>query len=373
MNLMPTLIELAVRTLPAPLQARYREEWAADLEQASKLGVSRVSVLSGACAMSARLDRDDPQVTGIPSKVETIRRARWSAAFLCSALVLTVGTFVVSWTSADQPLNDSIMAVTGTVTFATISVFALIGIVNGIGAVRIGLSTFGLTRIAQFVLIGIAAVLSLAVIAVFPILGVLMTPAAVATALFIAAGGPRGQLPQQPLRTASRIGLSTIFSLLAIGAVVFATLHILVWNPMAKMPGMPLSEIYAAMDEAEQPTGVAFVAVWAGLFIAASIAFPICCSLTRFAGHRSTRRIIVTGAMLIAAVGVTQWFAGFSIGMSLADTFFVSGGDSAATGVALSVVTTLAAVFAVFAAFVPTPWRDAEQRHEELYAEQPVL
>ncbi|WP_162903695.1 hypothetical protein [Leucobacter sp. wl10] len=373
MSLIQTLIELAVRTLPAPLQARYREEWAADLEQASQLGISRVSVLSGAFATSARLDRDDPRVTGIPSKVETIRRARWSAAFLCSALILAAGTFAVSLTSADQHLNDGVMAVSGTVTFATIAVFALIGIVNGIGAVRIGLSTFGLKRIAQFVLFGIAAVLSMAVTAVFPILGVLMAPAAVATALFLAAGGPRGQLPQQPLRTVSRIGLSAMFSLLAICAVAFATLHILVWNPLAKMPGMSLSEIYAAMYEAEQPTGVAVVAVWAGLFIAAAIAFPICCSLRRFAGPRSTRRIIVTGAMLITAVGVTQWFAGFTIGMSLADTFFVSGGDSAASGVALSVITTLAAVFAVFASFVPTPWRDAEQRYEQLHAEQPVL
>lgn len=52
----------------------------------------------------------------------------------------------------------------------------------------------------------------------------------------------------------------------------------------------------------------------------------------------------------------TQWIAGFTTGMSLADTFDTSGVDATIGGSLLSAVALLAVIGAVFAAFVPAPW-----------------
>lgn len=358
------LIRLSVRTLPERLRDRYREEWLADLQRVPELGVSRLAVLAGALAMSAGLDRDDPAVTGIPVKVETIRRARWSASFLCGALILAFGAFMYSLRGFAPYLDGGALAAASTPVLTLIASFALIGIAKGIGAVRIGIAAYGVKWVVRMVLLGVGVVLAVPFVSIFPIFGMLMALAGVTTALFLAAGGPRGQLPQQPFTAMSRVGLSSMLALLAVGVVVVGVLHILVWNPLAKMPGMGLSDIYAAMAEAQQPSGVVVVATWAALFIAAALALPICCSLKRFAGPRSTRRIIVAGVMLVTTAGVTQWLAGFTTGMSMADTFFISGGDAAISGALLNVATLLGMIVAVFAALVPARWQDAERVSE---------
>ncbi len=68
--------------------------------------------------------------------------------------------------------------------------------------------------------------------------------------------------------------------------------------------------------------------------------------------------------MLIASAGTTEWIAGFTMGMSLADTFAISGGDAAFSGLALHALSVAGLLAAVFAAFVPVRWRGGEQMSE---------
>jgi len=109
MNLARTLIVLSAKTLPVHVRDRYREEWLADVQHAPELGVSRASVVIGALSASIALDRDEPAVTGIPSDIETLRRARWSAAFLCGALVMGGGAFVYSLDGSESPLDGGLL------------------------------------------------------------------------------------------------------------------------------------------------------------------------------------------------------------------------------------------------------------------------
>jgi hypothetical protein len=72
--------------------------------------------------------------------------------------------------------------------------------------------------------------------------------------------------------------------------------------------------------------------------------------LQRFFG---ARRIAAVGLVLLGATSGFHWFAGFTMGMSLADAFGTSGGDAAWTGPLVAVTGQLALVAALFVALVP--------------------
>lgn len=357
MRAVQVLTRLVAQTLPGNVRGRFREEWLADLARAPEIGVSRWGVLLGAVAMSVRLERDNPAVTGIPMAIQAVRRARWAAVLLGSALLLVFAAFV-GWATTDlgsDSLGTWLGAVGGIVAF-----FVVFGVVNAVKAVQIGIAVYGTKPVMRIALTGLGGAVMLLVVALVPITGMLAAFGAVATTLFLAAGGPRGQRPQRPLGTRARVGLSVAFSALTVVTVAVGAVHVLVWNPLAKIPGLGLSEIYAALAVAQEPSGVGLVAAWAGIFVIAAVAFPVCCALPRFAGSRSTRRIVVVGALLVAAAAMTQWLAGFTTGMSLADTFATSGGDAAVSGPILAVVALLAVMTALFAGFAPGRWQAPE-------------
>lgn len=107
---------------------------------------------------------------------------------------------------------------------------------------------------------------------------------------------------------------------------LIGALQILVWNPMAAVPGMGLQEIKTAMSSANEPLVEAPVYMWAitGPILALTVgAFSITkCpdlpwTITRF-------------FLIIVILGTpTYFFASFSPGMSIADAFATSGGDHA--------------------------------------------
>lgn len=356
MNAVRLLTRLVALALPIRIRERYREEWLADLAGAGGAGVSRWGVFVGAVSMTVRTDRDDPAVTGIPVAVETVRRARWAAAFLGSALVLAIGAFVFMVGDVAGSLGEgSPHALTFTVP-ALIAGLLFVGMVQAARALRIGVRVYGGQRMVRMIMGAAAAAVTLAVVSLLPLFGLLLSVGVITVVLFLAAGGPRGQPPQRPLGAGSRVGLSLGFSALTLGLVVLGVLHTLVWNPIAKVPGLGLAEIYAAMGAAQEPTGIAVVAAWGGASALAALAFPVCCALRRFAGPRSTRRIVVAGSMLVAGTTLSHWIAGFATGMSLADTFATTGADAAIGGPLLSLVGLLAVVVALFAGFVPARW-----------------
>lgn len=136
-------------------------------------------------------------------------------------------------------------------------------------------------------------------------------------------------------------GLTAVLLYAALGV-----LNILVWNPLAAMPGMELHEIYAEVEAASETTGfgvvAAFGVIGALLGLAAAVTFW-------------TRRREATSAVVLAVYltllclgGFGYFWASFPMGMGLADTFAIGGGDKTGTGFVLMGVSALA-----FIALVP--------------------
>lgn len=344
MNPAALLTRLVARTLPQRLRARYAEEWLADLERAPELGLSRWTVVAGALSFAVHLDRDDEAVTGISPAVEAMRRARWAAALLSAALILAFGVFRSTLWGFGPLLSGGALVVAE----LAIAVFALLGVLWGIAAARIGRSAHGTGRVLAVASNGAAAAITLLAVAVLPLFGTMVTIALLAVAL-LQGVGEAGSSPTVGLRRQlGGAGAGLVLAVLAIGV-----LHNLVWNPLAKLPGMSLDQIYAGMAAAEQPNGVFEISVWVALFVALAIGFAICCVRGRPNWARSTRGIVAAGAMLIAATAASQGFPGFMAELGLADTFYVAGGHSAISGAVLDAVALLAVIVAVFAAFAP--------------------
>lgn len=105
---------------------------------------------------------------------------------------------------------------------------------------------------------------------------------------------------------------------------LIGALQIIVWNPMAAVPGMSLQEIKTAMSAVNEPLVEAPVYAWAlaGPVLALTIGIF---SIVRFPDLPWT---ITRYFLLILMLGMpTYYFVSFSPGMSLADAFSTTGGD----------------------------------------------
>lgn len=103
-------------------------------------------------------------------------------------------------------------------------------------------------------------------------------------------------------------------------------MQILIWNPMAAVPGMTLDEIKAAMSAADEPLAEASVYVWAAIGVCLALAVGICGVLK----VPDLPWTIARWFLVILILGTpTYFFASFSPGMSIADAFATSGGDHA--------------------------------------------
>lgn len=352
------LLRLLSGALPGHVRRRYREEWCADLDGAAELGLSRLGVLLGAAAFVLRLDRDDPAVTGIPGTVLTVRRARWAGAFLLSAGIMALGWL---WTGEavlgmlDSRWSGAVQAGL----LMAVGALVIAGSVKALEALRVGVPSFGVKRIAALAAIATAGLLSVLVLALLPFIGLLLSPCAVLLALFLAAGGPRGQRAAEPMSRRARLGLGIGFAVAALAVVALGVAHALVWDPLAKAPGLDLDGIAAALEIAGERGWAVPVMVWAVVFGGAALVFPALCASRRLGGPRARRRILVSGFMLLAAAVLTHWWAAFPAGMAIADTFLVSGADAAPSGPLLRAVGPASVVAALFAGLAPARWRDA--------------
>lgn len=194
---------------------------------------------------------------------------------------------------------------------------------------------------------------SVAALAVMP-LALVLIPLALGAAVVVMAGRVplrRTAAARTPWRC--RLLLASAFSAATMTVVAAGLMHILVWNPLARMPGLDLDRIYGQMAAAGQGTGSAMIIAWAGIVTVLALALAVCSCVPRWAPFFTPRRICVTGLLLIGATVFFHWFAGFAMEMNMADTFATSGGDAAASGPALAVVGQLALVAALFVALAP--------------------
>jgi len=159
--------------------------------------------------------------------------------------------------------------------------------------------------------------------------GFLAAPLAGIVAILLPADG---SLPRASLRR--RASLGAAFALAAFAVVAVSLTQILVWNPLAKVPGLPLDAIYAEMTAAGQlvvPAGHMILVMWAASSMLGAVGF----AAISLRPWQTTPRIAVEGFALVGLIAATQWFASFNMGMALADTFMTDGGDATIVGQAI--------------------------------------
>ncbi|WP_426978891.1 hypothetical protein ACQCSU_06340 [Pseudarthrobacter sp. O4] len=110
------------------------------------------------------------------------------------------------------------------------------------------------------------------------------------------------------------------------------TLQILVWNPLAAVPGATLDEIHAGLNEANESLAAPVVIAWAisGVVLAGLVLIR---ALTQ-SGSR-VKDVLVLDLLLLVLAAPSHWYAAFPAGMGIADAFATSGGDHTPWGMVL--------------------------------------
>ncbi|TFC73558.1 hypothetical protein E3O45_11715 [Cryobacterium sp. TMS1-20-1] len=124
------------------------------------------------------------------------------------------------------------------------------------------------------------------------------------------------------------------FAAVAAYAIVGA-LQILVWNPLAAVPGATLGQIRAEMARADESLTANWVLAWGGIGI---VLATVVLLVTIVRMNSRVEPVVAAYLVLLIFAAPGHFFAGFGPGMSLADTFLVSGADHAPWGMLLYVV-----------------------------------
>jgi len=190
-------------------------------------------------------------------------------------------------------------------------------------------------------IVGLVTVLAAPIIVA--LLGGVFSVGAVIVAIGV--GGVRADLGALSARL--RVGLSLPFLALTVLIVVAGALQILVWNPLAKVPGRGLDEIYAAMAAADESSSPLPVLIWACFSLAAAVVLSILCAVPMLAALLPSRRIVVLGLALVGGTAAVHSMASFGMGMALADTFVTTGGDASPGGAIIAIVGQVAVVAAL--------------------------
>lgn len=112
------------------------------------------------------------------------------------------------------------------------------------------------------------------------------------------------------------------------GYAVLGALQILVWNPLAAVPGATLAEIRAQMAGAGEYAGTPLVVAWAVTGILLGVGMLVAALLRKLSAAGAT----VLSLLLFVLGAPSMMVASFPSGMGLADTFGISGGDHAPWG-----------------------------------------
>ncbi len=130
------------------------------------------------------------------------------------------------------------------------------------------------------------------------------------------------------------VGLVVVAGYAAAGA-----LQVLVWNPLAAVPGATLAEIHAVLAREDESLAAPAVLAWAvtGVILAALV---LAGAVARRTWHM--RNVVLLDLLLLVLAAPAHWFASFPAGMGLADAFAISGGDHAPWGKVLYLVSAVA-------------------------------
>ncbi|MCS5725446.1 hypothetical protein N1028_06005 [Herbiconiux sp. CPCC 203407] len=347
------------RLLPPLARERYLEEWRADVAGAAEVGLSRGGIVRGAAALSLTIDRDAPAHSGEPRGMRPRRLTRRGFALFAAASVILVGAYLTGGGIVPEGAAATAGVVAALEAAGRLAVVLALALV-AVGALYLARAARAVeTRTARATLVaaivGLAAILVGALVPSAP--GWLLAAGAAALVLGLVGGiavlgGSRAILleprtaPRRHRVVAAGIGVAAVVMLVVIGAI-----DLLVWNPLAKVPGLDLSTIYSRMEAEDGfffASNAVLVAVWAAVWvIAAGIAFAV--AALRPTSWFTPRRIAIVMLGIVGGAVFFRFFAGFGFGMSIADTFATSGGDASIVSAVLPYVGQLALAAAAVA------------------------
>jgi len=145
--------------------------------------------------------------------------------------------------------------------------------------------------------------------------------------------------PRRRARAAALLGTLAVLASAAGGV-----LHLLVWEPVAAVPGLSLAEVHEGLDRAGEPATATAAVVWAAVGVA------IAAALLVTAWRSSTVRVpevVIEFALVLVGAAPSFFVASFGYSLAVADTFGVSGGDHAGSASVLYAVSLAAAVVAL--------------------------
>jgi hypothetical protein len=118
--------------------------------------------------------------------------------------------------------------------------------------------------------------------------------------------------------------------LIVLSYATVMVLTITIWDPAAAVPSLTYPEIIAGLNK----SGVSVVAEVIGLIVWAYLGFGLALVLCilGFTWHAGRGAVILGHLSLIVAGAPAYFWGSFSLGLDIADTFGVSGGDHTPLG-----------------------------------------
>lgn len=305
------IVDLLVSQLPPAARERYREEWQADLAGAAELGLPRTSVLLGAIATVIAV-RGHVDLGNGPSTA-----ARWHLLHLMAVLSAAGGfAFAAqSWGALGSRPGLGTIGAVGSVACWVVAGFgvlrALVVVVTGPvrrhGPVLVGLSVGAILLASGLLLYG-------------SILMLLLGFAMVVVAIIVAwEHAPRsGARAGERRRTRPWSAIALVGTVAAVVALTVA--DILVWYPLAAVPGMSLAEIRAGVAAAGETNSDVGITVWATvwLVIVTVVAAPL--GWSKRPSWRSRPYRTMAACLVVLGANITSFGPATGIKMGLGDS-----------------------------------------------------
>jgi hypothetical protein len=262
------------------------------------------------------------------------RHARAGAAFLAVAVILAATSVSVGLAIPDlaSPVwRAALTVITDVLRLAAVWVSLPVGIYL--------FMTSGTPRLRRR-LVAVAVAVALPV--VVELTGVAQSPFLILLALAAAVGGYAvivlglTEHRRDPIRPAAMATAVTALTAANLAIIAFGTVHLLVWNPLEKVPELAWPEIVAALDGRGGLDGGPLAWTIGGTLLTLAAAAGAIIGARR--GKVTPHQVLTGGLLFIHGASFFLWWAGFGLGLELADTFGIGGGDAAPAGSVIALI-----------------------------------
>lgn len=304
----------------------------------------------------------------VSSRLGTIntdwRGLRWSAALMAAAVVLGFGRLF--WV-----YEDLIGFATETSIIAVMGAAVVLGI-GGLGDPAVSrrrrppieARPMFVLRILDWLPVGARTLLALQFLGLLAVTGIaaVRSPGsgligglgALLLLLLIVEVDGTLRSDREPASARTRMATAILLAGLIVATLIFDILHLMVWNPQTKLPGLTLEQIYAGLAEANKAQMVPlFLVLWCIFWGLPALLLPVLSHFVRL----SLRIILLVGLLLLGGAIFTGWFAAFGMGLGIADSFeeAADGAEAALVSrAALNLTCQIALAAAVIIALAPT-------------------